>query len=579
VRVCGYPVQSFIPTNSRADLSPVPLINRNLPNKEHFSSPRSLVFLRPVCLFLGNPRAYRRHNPSTHPSLTPPIAPAMRRLPVELAMEVGSYLTSQELQTCTDHLCRTGVEFVSVPVAQRVKKLKVNVVALITSCTRAIAPEPSAAKRAKSSPVEPQQMVARIELYLSRHQHVEVIILFANIRLGTLAKHGSIYSEIEHAIQFLRRPDRGDGKVVEWHVRADSVPSLGAFQSLHTLDLSQSDEVVDLSALASSYPSLHTLDLSWSKVTDLAALASSPSLHTLDLSWSKVAEVSPLAACPSLHTLKLIGSDDTDLTALASCPSLHTLDLSHSQGTDVSVLASFSSLHTLNLGYSSNVTDVSVLAACQWLHTLDLTYTRVADLTAFASCPSLHTLDLTYTRVIGVAALASCPSLHTLKLSNTKVTDVSALASCPSLCALYLGGTDVVDVSALSSIQSLHTLNLGRTGVADVSSLASCPSLHTLNLSDTDVTDVSPLAACSSLYTLDLTDSKVTDVSALAACPSLQELGLDHAQLSLPGLASLARSSLRTLEVLCDDEDDDDDPVLCKLALDLPLVRIVKWEE
>jgi hypothetical protein len=335
------------------------------------------------------------------------------RLPPELAMEIGSYLTEQERKTCTYKLSRGGLDFVSGALTDRTNKLMVDLVPLIDLCRAVV---PPSIKRAKLAAVA-QQMFARIEFYVSRCPHVEVVILFADIRH---ARHASIYSNLQQEIQSLRRAN-GDQFIVQWHVLANHVPAGDAFAPLHTLDL-RNCRVADVSGLASC-PSMHTLDLGNCKVVvDLSALASCPLLHTLNLSRSKVTHVSALASCPLLHTLNLSRSKVKDVSALASRLSLHTLDLS-----------------------SSKVKDVSALALCPSLHTLDLSRSKVKDVSALASCPSLHTLDLSRSNVTDVSALASCPSLHTLDLRGSNVTDVSALASCPSLHTLNLRGSKVTD--------------------------------------------------------------------------------------------------------------------------------------
>jgi Leucine-rich repeat (LRR) protein len=289
-------------------------------------------------------------------------------LPVELAMEIGSFLTKVELRTCTDLVCKNDMDCVLAPIPQRAKEVKMYFEQLIELCTGAAAEVPPGDQLASFA----QQMIERIELYLSRHPHVKLAILFADIRADFVADGLMYLDVVGQGMQILRRV-YGDQFVVQWHVVADSMPAGGAL------------------------PSLHTLDLQHAEIIDVSPLSACQSLHTLFLGDTAVADVSPLAACPLLHTLDLSGTAVTDVRPLAACPLLHTL----------------------NLGYSA-VTDVSPLASCQLLHTLNLGGTAVTNVSALASCPALHTLELGRSKVTDVSALVACLSLHAMDLSGCK---------------------------------------------------------------------------------------------------------------------------------------------------------------
>jgi hypothetical protein len=370
------------------------------------------------------------------------------RLPLEIAMEVGSFLDQPSLTVCTTQLCRNGVLFVSRPCKDSAKVPTIQLHKLVNICQTA-SRTLGAVGQVQTNGLT-TDAIKRIDLCLVRRPSAEKVIFVFDLRWtearentefnSTIHRHYSLSSNLQF--------NNGPNLAVEWHAFADSVDAV-------TFLLEERNG---------------------GGLNDGCALASCQPLHALDLMYTTFDDISALAACQSLHTLVLSNSEVSDVSALASCPALHTLRLDHSQVSDVSALASCQSLHTLTLE-RTDVSDVSALASCQALHTLNLESTDVSDVFALASCQALHTLDLGGTQVSDVSALASCQALHTLDLSFTKVSDVSALASC----------------------QALHTLNLGDTKVSDVSALASCPALHTLTIYYAPVSDVSALAACGSL--------------------------------------------------------------------------------
>jgi hypothetical protein len=394
------------------------------------------------------------------------------QLPLEIAMEVGSFLDRPCLIVCTTQLCWSGVGFVSRPCTDNAKFTTIQLHKLVALCRMASQAPMVEQVQANGLATE---AVKRIDLCLARRTSAQNIVFFANMTAAGRA-NTDIYSDIHHHyslgsnLQFNNSPSLA----VEWHANAESI----------------------------------------SAVTFLLGGTNSGHLN----------DGRPLELCQSLHALHLCYTAVDDICVLASCQALHTLNLTNTSVlSDVSALGSCQALHTLLLK-GTQVSDVSALATCQSLHTLNLEDTQVSDVSALASCQSLHTINLMDTQVSDVSALASCQALHTLDLGNTQVSDVSALASCPALHTLYLTNAGVYDISVLASCHALHTLHLGDTPVSDVSALASCQGLHTLELDNTPVSDVSALASCQALYTLRLYGTPVSDVSALVACGSLRYL-------------------------------------------------------
>jgi hypothetical protein len=351
------------------------------------------------------------------------------RLPLELAMEVGSFLSRHYLLVCATQLCTSGMGFVANPRIDLIRTTTILLHQLIPLCRYSYW---TLVKRACTRRIA-QECIKRIELCLARRTHTERVILVANLR-GELVHNQALYSGLQchfKEVAYLQ-VNTSKGLAIEWHADAGSLLDVGFLLGPTPANSGQ-------------------------------VLVEAPGFGT----------------CLTLHKLDICHSSTSDVSALASCEALHTLDLGCTRVVDISALASCAALHTLTL-WATKVSDVSALAACRSLQTLDLWNTPVNDVTALASCQSLHSLYLTNTQVSDVSALASCQSLHTLNLNSTQMSDVSALALCQSLHTLNLNNTQVRDVSAFASCQSLHTLNLNRTQVSDVSALASCQSLRNL---------------------------------------------------------------------------------------------------
>jgi hypothetical protein len=348
------------------------------------------------------------------------------RLPLEIAMEVGSFLDGPSLTVCTTQLCWSVVGFVSHPCTDSAKVTTVQLYKLVSLC-RTASEAPIAGQEQADGLVS--EAIKRIDLCLARRTSAEKVVFVFDLKEAYVRGDKYVYWHIRRHFQLSSNLqfENGPSLAVEWHARASCITAVAFLLG----------------------------ETTGGSLNDVSALASCPAVHKLDLSDAWMTDVSALASCQALHTLKLARSRVRDVSALVSCQALHKLNLRDSRMTDVSALASCQALHTLNL-IRTRVTDVSALALCPVLHTLHLCRTQVCDVSALASCQALHTLDLSHTRVSDVSALASCQSLHWMSLDNTRVSDVSALASCQSLHTLYLGGTQVSDVSALAACESLR---------------------------------------------------------------------------------------------------------------------------
>jgi hypothetical protein len=332
----------------------------------------------------------------------------MMRLPLEIAMEVGSFLDQPSLTVCTTQLCWNGVGFVSSPCTDSAKVTTIKLHELAPLC-RTVTEAPMVDQEQNNGLAT--EAIKRIDLCLARRTSAEkVVFAFYFTETRAYASMDVYYSEIHRHFQVSANLQFENGRslAVEWHAHAEVLTSLKCLLG----------------------------ETTGARLDNGRPLALWQSLHALDLNDTEVNDISALASCQSLHTLLLNGTEVKDVSALASCQALHTLDLSQTQVHDISALASCQNLQALYLS-DTPVSDISALASCQALHTLLLTSTRVNDVSALASCQALHTLGLVFTRVSDVSALAACQSLHTLDLTWAPVGDVSALVACGSLRCVY----------------------------------------------------------------------------------------------------------------------------------------------
>jgi hypothetical protein len=421
-------------------------------------------------------------------------------LPVELAREVGSFLSAQEVQMCIAQLCneRRGVCGISAHGWHQNDTIQLY---YLIACCRPPKWKSLFMRDSSKRASIVRKAIKRIEVFLARFKNgakrrIVFVADLDNIPMSERMRLTDICRQIQVASCDYMQSSEEMGITIEWHVMAYFIAEVQFI-----IDHVQATE-----------------DAHVENQTDIFAFYNP--MYALDMSWSNEHDISPLAACRSLHTVNLSGNLVTNISAAASWPLLRTLNLNCTQVSDLSVLASCQSLHTLNLA-DTRVSDVSALASCPSLHTLSLARTQVDDVSALASCHSLHSVDLLATEVHDVTPLASCRALHTLVVAETPVSDVSALASCPDLDTVNLDYTRVSDVSALASCSSLRILWLQNTLVSDVSALATCRALRKLFLRGSGVTDVSALASCESLDTLSLSKGQVADVSVLESFPSL----------------------------------------------------------
>jgi Leucine-rich repeat (LRR) protein len=243
---------------------------------------------------------------------------------------------------------------------------------------------------AQAATIVTHEIFARIQLYLTRCPSIKQLDLQVDERKG-FASIVPIFRMVEEQ---LHTTHAALLVAVRWHVCTSTVEAAVAYRPLHALTLNGGEVVKDLAGLASC-ELLHTLQLmDCLELVDISALGSCRSLRRLDLCQTKVADLSALASCELLDFLSIYGGRAVvDVSALGACRSLRSLNLRSTLVHDVSALAKCENLYELNL-QRTPVTDVSALSACQSLRILDLAGSGVTDITPLLACKALTHLTL-----------------------------------------------------------------------------------------------------------------------------------------------------------------------------------------
>jgi Leucine-rich repeat (LRR) protein len=283
------------------------------------------------------------------------------------------------------------------------------------------------------------------------------------------------------------------------------------FTQLTSLNLSDCENISDLSPLA-SLTQLTSLNLArCTRISDLSPLARLTQLTSLDLTrCTRISDLSPLARLTQLTSLDLTRCMQiSDLSPLARLTQLTSLDLTRCmQISDLSPLARLTQLTSLSLSGLGLIDNLSPLESLAQLNILDLSgCTQISDIIHLAKLNQLKLLNLNGCGQISeFAPLANLTQLDSLYLSGCDlISDLTSLADLVQLTLLHLKGCrQISDLAPLIGLNILHELNLAGCGqIADVTPLANLTQLVLLDLSDCrHVSDLTPLIHLSILQNL-----------------------------------------------------------------------------
>lgn len=278
--------------------------------------------------------------------------------------------------------------------------------------------------------------------------------------------------------------------------------STSALACVAHLRITNSNQPLDLSAVALQCPNLHSLDIHRCRfLTDLAPLVHvARSLQHLTLVATKIHSTEPLISLPGLRTINLTSSATPrrsahacalDLAPLASCTDLRALTAGRCQLSAVHTLSLLTRLTNLDLHRcGASVADLS------WASRLtNLTRLNVASCHGLTSLEplgpalrSLTTLDLSFCWSLpDLAPVTACTALRSLSISGCpRIPSLRPLAPCTQLAHLDASlCTGLVDASALPC--SLEHLDLSGTAVSKGEGevrrlLAACKRLRVLKV-------------------------------------------------------------------------------------------------
>ena len=276
----------------------------------------------------------------------------------------------------------------------------------------------------------------------------------------------------------------------------------------------------------------------YTKIPNLAPLASLTNLRDLSLGMTQVSDITPLGSLTNLQILNLASTNISDIKPLASLTNLQELYLNEANVSDIKPLASLTNLQILYL-WDVNIYDISPLTSLANLQHLGLGSTMISDITMLASLVKLERLYLQQTNISDIIPLASLIKLQRLFLQQTKISEIKPLASLTNLQNLRLSETNVSDIKPLASLTNLQELYLSETNVSDIKPLVSLTNLEKLNLSETIVSDIKSLASLTNLQELYLNETNVSDIKLLASLTNLKRLDLNRTKVSVDDIRYL----------------------------------------
>jgi hypothetical protein len=145
------------------------------------------------------------------------------RLPLEIAMEVGSFLDRPSLKVCATQLCWSGVEFVSPPCTDSAKVTTIELHKLTPLCrtasrTLGVGQEQLANGLAAEA-------IKRIDLCLARRTSAEKVVFVFDLTGEYARENTDFYSHIHRHFQVSSNLqfNNAPSLAVEWHARAKSI--------------------------------------------------------------------------------------------------------------------------------------------------------------------------------------------------------------------------------------------------------------------------------------------------------------------------------------------------------------------
>ena len=254
--------------------------------------------------------------------------------------------------------------------------------------------------------------------------------------------------------------------------KSDDIAAISALTNLRSLDLSNNDKIVDISALK-DLVHLKKLNLQSTEITDITALSAFKSQLEELLLPTTVSVFEPLANQRSLVSLDI--SDNRALTDL-SVITTNLTELRKLTLVDCGSIENITGLSNLK-----NLTTLNVAGVCG-LNDYDELMNEISELTELTS------LNLSHVPTYGFPNCSKMTKLTSLNLSGTNIEDINGLADVVNvhgLIDLDLHKLTISDISELGKFTNLKSLDLSNcSNISDISCLSKLLDLEVLNIDD-----------------------------------------------------------------------------------------------
>ena len=258
--------------------------------------------------------------------------------------------------------------------------------------------------------------------------------------------------------------------------------------SLEKINLSNKNELSDLSSLNVVIPHLKIVDISNININDILSFENADELMTFHADGNQISDLSPLSSSTQLDTLTISHNAITSLKPLSKLEKLDVLDVSDNALTSLTGLENILRLSKL---YADN--------------------NEIQDLLGVENCTVLTEVYLSNNQLSNVNILnKSFDTITKLKLGNNPLTYTSLNFSFPKLYYLNLDGLQLeeLDVSACTNLKALSVSNNQLSKLVLDNSLI----LEYVDVSNNHLENVNDLMSISSITTLDISHNNISHI-------------------------------------------------------------------
>ena len=331
---------------------------------------------------------------------------------------------------------------------------------------------------------------------------------------------------------------------------------LYSFVSVDSLDISNTDSLLDLSALE-ALRDLKYVDLSNTKITALGPISNVTFLEYLNVSNTPTEDIQFIKYSDRLKHLNISNTQIQEISDLQNLRSLETLEAEKTPILSFAVLNEFENLKSLNLT-ESGFNNAENIQKLKKLEQLNLSRNYLINFTQLGELDALKNLNLSQTNILDLAPLESLDQLEVLDLTGTEISDISVLDKKASLIKVLADETRLSvfaadnftrsnpDVLLIHHVKDLETWWSGlseawknalkkaspaiRNDSPNVEILTQAIGLESLDLSNMGIESLNPLTRFVKLERLDFSGNPVSDLLPLSEVKTLMEINGSNTQ-------------------------------------------------